>query len=274
MDIILPPLTQCEKLGIALLTLSCLDSVKLSAPGYGIIGSLPNLLSPIWLERLPAPELILASTSPRRRQLLALGGWSFTIIPANLDETPLPAETPAAYVSRLAESKAQAALLLAAEEFPNLPVVASDTSVVADGQILGKPADQPDAVRMLRQLRGRTHQVFTALAVIDPRTGRLLSDLCITDVLMRAYTDEEIDSYVATGDPFDKAGAYAIQHPQFHPVERLHGCYPSVMGLPLCQLTELLRQVGLPPRTDVTRTCQNNLDYACDVYLLSKEDHS
>jgi MAF protein len=203
---------------------------------------------------------------------LALGGWTFTILPANLDETPLPAETPAAYVSRLAEAKAQAALLVAAQEFPGIPVVASDTTVVADDQILGKPADSEDAVRMLRQLRGRTHQVFTALAVIDPRNGHTLQDVCITDVLMRAYTDEDIAAYVATGDPIDKAGAYAIQHAQFHPVERLSGCYPSVMGLPLCQLTQLLCQVGLPPRTDVTRACQVNLDAACDVYLLAKED--
>jgi septum formation protein len=203
---------------------------------------------------------------------LALGGWVFTILPANLDETPLPAETPAAYVSRLAEAKAQAALRLAGPEISNLPVVASDTSVVLEDEILGKPGDSEDAVRMLRQLRGRTHQVLTALAVIDPRSGRTLDDLCVTDVLMRAYTDEDIEPYVATGDPIDKAGAYAIQHAQFHPVERLHGCYPSVMGLPLCQLTQLLRQVGLPPRTDVTHACQLNLDAACDVYLLAKED--
>ncbi|MDD5368228.1 MAG: Maf family protein, partial [Anaerolineaceae bacterium] len=222
---------------------------------------------------LPAPELILASTSPRRRQLLALGGWSFAILPANLDETRLPAEPPSAYVSRLALAKAQAARLQVADEFPTLPVVASDTAVVLDDQILGKPADAQDAVRMLRQLRGRTHQVFTALALLDPRSGETLQDVCITGVLMRAYTDEDIQAYVASGDPFDKAGAYAIQHAQFHPVERLRGCYPSVMGLPLCLLTRLLLQVGLPPRSDVTRSCQRNPDEACDVYLLSKEAH-
>jgi MAF protein len=214
-----------------------------------------------------SPELVLASTSPRRRELLALGGWSFAVLPADIDETPLPGETPRHYVERLAEAKARTVLLQASQQYPGIPLVASDTAVVEGDEILGKPMDFDDASRMLQRLRGRIHQVFTALAVLDPRSTALLRDVCVTDVLMRAYSDDEIEAYVATNDPFDKAGGYAIQHPLFKPVERLYGCYPSVMGLPLCQLARLLSQVGLPPRTGITRDCLVNLEQPCDVYL-------
>jgi MAF protein len=199
-----------------------------------------------------------------------LGGWEFSIQPADIDETVLSGENPAEYVQRMANGKAEKVFWLSTTAFPGLPVVASDTAVVDGNNILGKPCDAVDAARMLRQLRGRTHQVITALAVIDARDGQRLSDLCQTDVLMRNYTDEEIEAYVAAGDPLDKAGAYAIQHPGFHPVERLHGCFPSVMGLPLCQLSALLLQVGLPPRTDITRECLVNLDAPCDVYVAAQ----
>lgn len=199
-----------------------------------------------------------------------MGGWEFTVLPADIDETVFPGETPAEYVQRLANGKAEKVFSLSTNAFPGLPVVASDTAVVDGDDILGKPCDAADAVRMLRQLRGRTHQVITALAVTDPRDGSRLRDLCQTDVQMRNYTDEEIEAYVATGDPLDKAGAYAIQHPGFHPVERLHGCFPSVMGLPLCQLSALLLQVGLPPRTNITRECLVNLDAPCDVYVAAQ----
>ena len=101
---------------------------------------------------------------------------------------------------------------------------------------------------MLRRLRSRTHQVYTGIAVMPLSDGNLLTDLCVTDVPMRAYSDEEIDAYVATGDPLDKAGAYAIQHPDFHPVESMSGCYASVMGLPLCHLTRTLRNTRDSPQ--------------------------
>jgi septum formation protein len=215
-------------------------------------------------------RLLLASNSPRRRQLLALGGWEFDSAPSNIDESVLPAETPAAYVVRLAGEKVQACKGVAP---PGQIVIGSDTTVVIDGDILGKPADQAEAAAMLRRLRGRTHQVYTGIAVFDTATGRLLTELCITDVPMRAYGDDEVSDYVATGDPLDKAGAYAIQNPGFQPVESMAGCFASVMGLPLCHLTRMLRQFGIMPRSNLPGECQAFLRYDCPVYLEILGDH-
>lgn len=118
---------------------------------------------------------------------------------------------------------------------------------------------------MLCRLRGHTHQVYTGIAVLRMSDETLITDLCVTDVPMRAYGDGEIEAYVATGDPLDKAGAYAVQNPRFHPVEHLSGCYASVMGLPLCHLTRTLRQLDIVPRTDISAECQSALDYACPI---------
>lgn len=225
------------------------------------------------------PTLLLASSSPRRRQLLALGGWTFSTQSADIDESLLPGEAPQDYVLRLAETKARA---LGALAEPGCLVVAADT-IVVDGlngnlagdpnlhhadqaQILGKPADVPEAADMLRRLRGHPHDVFTALAVFSPGDGRLLLDLCATKVPMREYTNEEILTYVQSGDPLDKAGAYAIQHQGFHPVEALQGCFASVMGLPLCHLVRTLRQFGVFPEVDVPGACQAALQYTCPIY--------
>ncbi|MGC1377513.1 MAG: Maf family protein [Anaerolineales bacterium] len=207
--------------------------------------------------------LLLASNSPRRRQLLALGGWMFTVEVSNSDESLLPGETPEAYVRRLAEAKARAVLERAR---PEHVIIGADTSVVIDGEILGKPMDADDAHKMLRRLRGRTHQVYTGIAVLRVRDGKLLTDVCVTDVPMRAYSDDEIDAYVRSGDPLDKAGAYGIQNPDFQPVARMEGCYASVMGLPLCHLTALLRRMDVTPRADVARNCQATLAYQCPVF--------
>jgi septum formation protein len=208
------------------------------------------------------PVLVLASNSPRRRELLALGGWAFDTRPAVVDESQQPGEAPAAYVLRLAESKARACTSSAcAGEI----LLAADTAVV-DGQvILGKPKDPAEAVAMLQTLRGHVHQVLTGLAALRLSDGALVTDLCITNVPMRDYRDDEIEAYVASGDPLDKAGAYAIQHPGFHPVESLNGCYASVMGLPLCHLTRCLRKLGLAPITDIAAQCQSTLSYACPI---------
>lgn len=206
--------------------------------------------------------ILLASNSPRRKQLLALGGWSYRVQPAEVDETPLPGEPADAYVLRLAESKARAAAALQPEEL----VLAADTTVVDTGYLLGKPRHAGEAREMLRRLRGRTHQVFTALSVLHTPSGRLLTDLCVTDVPMRPYSDAEIEAYIASGDPLDKAGAYAIQHPGFHPVEALAGCYANVVGLPLCHLARTLCKLGLPPRSDLPQACQAALGYQCPVY--------
>jgi septum formation protein len=206
--------------------------------------------------------LVLASNSPRRRHLLGLGGWTFHVRPADVDESLQPGESPAAYVLRLAEAKARAC---AASARSNEVFLGSDTAVVDGDAILGKPKDGPNASQMLRKLRGRIHQVYTGIAIYRPSDGKLVTDLCISNVPMREYSEDEIAEYVASGDPFDKAGAYAIQHEGFHPVEKMSGCYASVMGLPLCHLTRSLAELQITPLTDISIACQADLQYACPV---------
>ena len=214
------------------------------------------------LESSPV-NLILASNSPRRRQLIALTGWDFTVSVSNVDESTRENESPAEYVLRLAEEKARAVANRApAGDF----VLAADTTVVDGSDILGKPVDEAEAVQMLARLRGQTHQVYTGVALLRMSDGLLLKDLCVTDVPMRNYSDEEMRAYVATGDPLDKAGAYAIQHAQFSPVARMDGCYASVMGLPLCHVVRLMRRMGVEPKANVPVHCQNLLEYECPVF--------
>ena len=208
------------------------------------------------------PLLVLASNSPRRRELLALGGWMFHTRPADVDESQIPGEAPGAYVVRLAESKARAC---AETAHADLTILAADTAVIDGEAILGKPKDMAEAMQMLKKLRGHSHQVYTGIAVLRLSDGRMVTDLCITDVPMRAYRDDEIEAYVATGDPLDKAGAYAIQNAGFHPVEALRGCYASVMGLPLCHLARSLHKLDIAPRSDVGAECQSALGYACPI---------
>lgn len=206
-------------------------------------------------------KLILASNSPRRRQLIGLTGWDFVVSVADVNEDPLPNESPSDYVLRLAKTKARA-IRANADDI----VLAADTTVVDGSEILGKPTDDADALSMLTRLRGRTHQVYTGIALLRTSDDFLLTDLCVTDVPMRDYSDEEIRSYVASGDPFDKAGAYAIQHAEFRPVAGMDGCYASVMGLPLCHVVRLMRRMGAQPNADVPANCQKLLEYDCPVY--------
>jgi len=206
--------------------------------------------------------LILASASPRRRELLALTGLAFQVAPAQVDETPLPDESPEAFVRRISWDKAET---VAGQRSPGM-VVAADTIVVDEGRILGKPADAAEARQMLQALRGRSHRVLTAVSVIDPRSGNRLPDLACTDVPMREYGDQEIEGYIASGDPFDKAGAYAIQHAGFRPVNGLRGCYANVMGLPLCHLARTLRRLSVTLPRDVPQACQAHTGYDCPVY--------
>jgi MAF protein len=184
----------------------------------------------------------------------------------DIDESPLPGEDPAAYVLRLATAKARAA---GASVPPGDVVLASDTTVADGPRILGKPVDAADARLMLSGLRGREHRVYTAIGAAEAQAGHLETDLCLTRVWMRAYTDEEIEGYISSGDPFDKAGAYAIQHPRFRPVERIEGCYACVMGLPVCHVVRLLPAFGLTvPHNDVTAACPEALemDTPCPVH--------
>lgn len=207
--------------------------------------------------------LILASNSPRRKELLALGDWDFSVNPVDIDESPLLSEHPIDYVARLAKRKAQrAADLSTAGDI----VIAADTTVADGSSILGKPVDNSEAEHMLRQLRGRTHQVFTAAAVVTISGYEMLSELCETAVPMRSYSDEELLAYIATGDPLDKAGAYAIQHTGFSPVSNLSGCFANVMGLPLCHLVRALAKFNVLPKTDIPRACQVKLGYDCPIF--------
>jgi MAF protein len=207
--------------------------------------------------------LILASNSPRRKQLLALTELNFVVSAPDVDETQYENESPANYVLRLAETKARA---IASYAEADQIILAADTTVVDGLDILGKPKDAAEAIQMLTQLRGRTHQVYTGVALLRVSDGYLLTELGVTDVPMRSYSDEEIHNYVATGDPLDKAGAYAIQHPEFSPVESMAGCYASVMGLPLCHVTRMLRKMNIQLETDVPSNCQKLLEYDCPIY--------
>lgn len=206
-------------------------------------------------------KLILASNSPRRKELLALFGWPYEVIPADIDESRRADEPAVDYVRRLAGEKAQAI----AEKHEDL-ILAADTIVVDGEELLGKPVDDADALRMLTQLRGRTHQVYTGVALLNTVTGESGNSICRTDVPMRDYSEAEMEAYIRTGDPLDKAGAYAIQHGEFHPVESLQGCYASVMGLPLCHLVLGLRWFGWQAPDDLPERCQATLHYDCPVF--------
>jgi MAF protein len=187
----------------------------------------------------------------------------FSISVADVDESIDPSgEAPDDYVLRLAETKARA---VTNQGHKGQMILAADTAVVDGTDILGKPRDMAEAVRTLTRLRGHSHQVYTGIALLRLSDGLLLKDLCVTDVPMRAYSDEEIQVYVQTGDPLDKAGAYAIQHPHFHPVADMSGCYASVMGLPMCHVVRLMQRMEVSPRANVPVNCQTLLEYHCPV---------
>ncbi|MDO4174365.1 MAG: Maf family protein [Eubacteriales bacterium] len=182
--------------------------------------------------------VILASQSPRRRELLARIVPQFTVSPADVDESLSPGCTPKENVKQLAQRKARAA---AEQADGDALVIAADTIVVCDDIILGKPADQADAVRMLRMLSGRTHQVMTAVCV--KTADRELADVSVTDVTFRALRDGEAEAYAASGEPMDKAGAYGIQGQGSLFISGINGDYYGVMGLPVCMLHDMLWEI-------------------------------
>ncbi len=179
-------------------------------------------------------DLILASASPRRRELLAHLGRPFRVVVADIDETPLPGEPPVPYTLRLAEAKARAVLSL----HPHATVLGADTTVTIDGELLGKPADAGDVFRMLRLLRNRAHQVTTGVAVVSAAHTVIHAET--TSVWMADIHDSEIVDYIATGEPMDKAGAYGIQGHAMRWIPRIDGDYSNVVGLPVARVYAML----------------------------------
>jgi septum formation protein len=191
--------------------------------------------------------LVLASASPRRRALLAQVGYRFEVHPAQIPEDPLPGEDPIVYVTRLAREKAEKVFrdraAAGSEPEKSLVVLGADTTVTLDNAILGKPEDAADAARMLRLLSGRTHRVITGVAVVTADATEVAAEA--TAVRFLTLSDAEIAEYVASGEPMDKAGAYAIQGRAARWIPRIEGCYFNVMGLPLALVCSLLEPCGV-----------------------------
>lgn len=211
-------------------------------------------------------RFILASQSPRRRALLGLLGYPFDVVVSGADEDAHLDAGPTTYVLRTAQAKAEAVAQAVATTRPGALIIAADTTVAQDGEIMAKPVDAADARRMLLALRGRTHDVHTAVCVVDRATRRERSAVHSVAVTMRDYTAAEIDAYIATGDPLDKAGAYAIQHPIFQPVVRLDGCFLAVVGLSLCGLVPVLHDLGATCHADLAAIAAAHQGVPCALF--------
>lgn len=188
-------------------------------------------------------EIILASASPRRQELLSQVGIPFRVIISGVEEYVPAGAEPEEIVVKLAEQKAS----FVAKNLSAGYVLGADTVVVLENQILGKPSDSQEAVRMLMNLSGKTHQVMTGVCIIEAKTGKTVSTVEITEVKMRAISLDEIYKYVATGEPLDKAGAYAIQGKGAIFVESIKGCFSNVVGLPIFKVVELFTKLGVTP---------------------------
>lgn len=193
------------------------------------------------MTRPESRRLVLASASPRRKSILAEHGFSFDVVPARICEDVLEGETPSDHVLRIAREKARAV----ACHFPDSVVLGADTVIAFQGRVIGKPIDHDDAVRILTELSGRHHEVLTGYCILIERDGRECSDFVSTDVLFRALSDEEIEEYVRTGEPLDKAGAYAVQGGAERFVQSLNGSIANVVGLPIESLVPILLDFGL-----------------------------
>ncbi len=207
--------------------------------------------------------------------MLALGGIDFQVWPAAADEAVAPGEDPQDYVQRLSRAKARQVADAAEAGQAGAVVIGADTTVVLDDDILGKPADAAEAAGMLRRLRGRTHRVLTAITVLDTASQSELDDVVTARVPMRDYGDDEIAAYVATGNPLDKAGAYAIQFRDFKPVDAAEfgDCFATVMGLPVCRVLALLLEMGAAPWLGVAPAdCRSFDARACPIYPLINQD--
>lgn len=208
-------------------------------------------------------KIILASGSPRRQQFLRDLELDFEIITADIDETPHPNEDPIVLVRRLAESKAQAV----AAKCADCLIIAADTMVALESELLGKPTDADHARVLLTQLRNRPHHVHSALsmALVDGNGAvtQQATKINSSAIYMRDYSDAEIDAYIASGDPLDKAGAYAIQSPTFAPAEKLDGCISSVMGMALVDLVAMLGEFGVHVEREVRPICEGHAAFPC-----------
>jgi septum formation protein len=185
-------------------------------------------------------SIVLASASPRRVELLQSAGISVSVRPSGIEEILLPGETPEAHAMRLARDKARDVAALGNGRF----FIGADTIVVSGDEIMGKPRDAKDAERMLRKLSGTVHQVITGFSVIDTASNAEITAAVKTLVYFKELLDDEIYSYIASGCPFDKAGAYAIQGDAAHMIRKIEGSYTNVVGLPLCEVVEALRTLG------------------------------
>ncbi|GMR09559.1 MAG: Maf family nucleotide pyrophosphatase [Anaerolineae bacterium] len=204
-------------------------------------------------------EIVLASASPRRQELIALTGWEVRIAAEEVDERRRQDEGPRDMTRRLAFAKAKAA------GGKSGLILGADTVVVDGEQLLGKPMDLGDARQMLEALSGRSHQVVTSIALLDLNSGTHVVDTCESRVPMRRFNNADLDSYLASGNPLDKAGSYAIQDKEFMPVDaaRMKDCFANVMGLPLCHVVRNLPQA---PPVDVPAACQAHTGYECPIY--------
>jgi septum formation protein len=188
------------------------------------------------------PQIVLASGSPRRKEMLEKLGIEIAVIPSNAAEDELPGETPEEHVVRLSIDKAKE--VAEREDVAGHWFIGSDTIVLQNKNILGKPTDNENAAEMLRSLSGSEHQVLSGYAIIDRQTREIVADVVATDVRFRQLTESEIAGYIASGEPMDKAGAYAIQGMGGVFVESINGSYNNVVGMPLCQVVEILKQMG------------------------------
>ena len=226
-------------------------------------------------------EFILASQSPRRRELIQLLGFPFRVMVADVDEDSVTDPDPAINVVETARLKSTRI----AEQLENTAptshtiILAADTTVAFAGEMLNKPANDAEARTMLQRLGNRQHEVHTGFVLLDPANGREYQGVSTAVVTMRPYTNEEINAYIATGDPLDKAGAYAIQHPVFQPVAHLDGCYCNVMGLPICDLIIALERflnfdAVLQKRWELTAVHQAHLHYPCPTLNMLQTRHT
>lgn len=213
-------------------------------------------------------QFILASQSPRRQELLQLLGYPFKAIPADADEDSVDVSDPALNVQQTAVLKAD----IITQKYQSHPsnreiLIAADTTVALGDQMLNKPEDEAAAAAMLTALRNKKHEVFTGYIIRDLESGQELVGVSTAVVTMRPYSQQEIADYIATSDPMDKAGAYAIQHPQFNPVAELSGCYLNVMGLPVCDLILALQRFGLSPNFVCSDLHHAHQQYPCPTLI-------